>query len=137
MTKLAPKIACATVCLLLLCTASRSEAASPTDQQASMTDQQIAKVRELIHDTIQPTIDAINRKIDTLVDVIQANHLKSERGAQDERIADQKTGNSDEQNNDEHERKYNNDEHEHKYVERRYIYIYCCRPHCRPRCDDC
>ena len=146
MTKLATKLACTTVCLLLLCIASRSEAASPTDQEGPLTDQQMAKVRELINDTIQPSIDAINRKIDTLVGVIQANHLKSERGAQDEQIADYKTRNNDERNNDDREHTYNNDEGGHKYVERQYVYIYCCRPHwyhccrphhCKPRCDNC
>ena len=128
MTKLATKLACATVYLLLLCTAGQSQ---------SLTDQQMAKVREIIHDTVQPSIDAINQKIDTLVGVIQTNHLNSERSPRVERIADYKAENN---NN-------NNDEHEHKYVEKKIVYnIYCCRPHCyhccrphyyKPRCDGC
>ena len=135
MTKLATKLACATLCLLLLSAVSRTEAA---DQQASLTDQQVARVRELINDAIQSSLDAVNRRIDSLFGAIQANHLKAERRAQEERTADYKTGNDDEQSNDEHESNYNNGEHEHKYVERRYIYI-CCRSHwyhcCRPPCD--
>jgi hypothetical protein len=153
MTKLATKLACATVCLLLLCAGNRSEAGSLTDQEETLSDQQVAKVKELIHDAIQPNIDVINRKIDALVGVIQANHLEPGRGGQVQRIADYKTANDDGHkngynNNNNHEDSNNNDdEHERKYVVKKYYYhiycchprwYHCCRPHyCRPRCDDC
>jgi hypothetical protein len=129
MMKLATKLACATVCVLLFCTAGQSQ---------TLSDQQIAKVREIIHDAVQPSIDAINQKIDTLVGVIRTNHLNSRRGAQVERVADYKTENNDLNNKD--------DEHEHKYVKKIIYNIYCCRSHwyhccrphyCRPRCDGC
>src|SRR5215471_12035725 len=138
MTNLTTKLACATVCLLLLCTASRGEV-------ATLSDQQVSKVKELIHDTVQPSLDAINQKIDALVSVIQANHLRPERGLQTEHeIADYQLGQRNNKENDEH--KYEHDEHkyeheERKYVEYKTIYINCCRPRwyhcCRPRYDNC
>ena len=121
MTKLATKLACATVCLLLLCAGNRSEAASLMDQEEALSDQQIAKVKQLIHDAVQPSMDVINRKIDALVGVIEASHLGPGRGDQVRRIADYKPA-----NNDGHEPGYNknnshedgdnnnNDEHERK-----------------------
>jgi hypothetical protein len=149
MRKLATKLACATVCLLLLCAGNRSEAASLTDQEEALSNQQIAKVKELIHDAVQPSMDIINRKIDALVGVIEASHLSPGRSGQVQQIADYKpakpeynnnNGNEDEDNN-------NNDEHERKYeVKKYYYYIYCCHPRsyhccrshcCRSRCDDC
>jgi hypothetical protein len=140
------KLACATVCLLLFCTASRA-------QVATLTDQQVAKVRELIHDAVQPSLDAINQKIDTLVGVIQARHLRSEPGVQlEHEVADYQTAQrnnkpeDDERKYENNEHKYEHDEHkyehdERKYVEYKYIYINCCRPRwyhcCRPRYDNC
>jgi hypothetical protein len=127
MRKLATKLACATVCLLLLCAGNRSEAASLTDQEEALSNQQIAKVKELIHDAVQPSMDIINRKIDALVGVIEASHLSPGRSGQVQQIADYKpakpeynnnSGNEDEDNN-------NNDEHERKYeVKKYYYYIY-------------
>ena len=151
MTKLATKLACATVCLLLLCVGNRSEAASLMDQEEALSDQQIAKVKELIHDAVQPSMDIINRKIDALVGVIEASHLGSGRSGQVQRIADYKTGNNDGHekgyNNNDEDNNNNNEEHERKYVVKKYVYYiycchprwyHCCRPHyCRPRCDDC
>jgi hypothetical protein len=155
MTKLATKLACATVCLLLLCAGNRSEAGSLTDQEEALSDQQIAKVKQLIHDAVRPSMDVINRKIDALVSVIEASHLGPERGDQVRRIADYKPENNDGHepgynNNNSHEdedNNNNNDEHERKYVVKKYYYyIYCCHPrwyhccrsrYCRPRCDDC
>ena len=150
MTNLTTKLACATVCLLLFCAPSRGEV-------AALTDQQVAKVKELIRDTVQPSLDAINQKIDALVGVIQAGHLRPERSLQMEHeAADYQIGqrNNKPENdehryeNDEHkyEHKYEHDEHkyehdERRYIEYKYIYINCCRPHwyhcCRPRYDNC
>src|SRR5215470_6411382 len=137
MTNLTTKLACATACLFLLCTASRGEV-------ATLNDQQVSKVKELIHDAVQPSLDAINHKIDTLVGVIQANHLKSERGPQMEHeVADYKMGQHNNKDKDEH--KYeNNDEHKYEHEGRKYVeykYIDCCRPRwyrcCRPRYENC
>jgi len=146
MTSFTTKLACATVCLLLFCTASRAEV-------ATLSDQQVAKVKELIHDAVQPSLDAINQKIDALVGAIQANHLRPERGLQMEHeIADYQVGQRNNKDNDEHkyenndEQKYAGDEHKYEHEERRHveyktIYINCCRPRwyhcCRPRYDNC
>src|SRR6516162_11834235 len=130
MTKLATKLACATVCLLLLCVGNRSEAGSLTDQEEALSDQQIAKVKQLIHDAVQPSMDVINRKIDALVGVIEASHLGPGRGDQVRRIADYKPANNDGlepgyNKNNSHEdgdNNNNNDEHERKYVVKKYYY---------------
>lgn len=149
--KLATKLACATVCLLLLCGGNRSEAASLRGEEEALSDQQVAKVKELIHDAVQPAMDVINRKIDALVGVVEASHLKSGRVGQVQKIADYKTANNDDHENgyeNNHDNGNNNDEeHEHKYIVKKYVYYiyccqprgyHCCRPHyCRPSCDDC
>jgi hypothetical protein len=120
MRNLTTKLACATVCLLLLCTGSRA-------QVSGFTDQQINKVRELIHDTVQPSIDAINKKIDTLVETIEATHLKPQRNLQLDRVA------SDYQEPTNHV-KTSDDEHRTVIINN---YVGCCRPHWRPRWHHC
>jgi len=145
MRNLATKLACATVCLLILCTGSRGQ---------GLTDQQIAKVKDLIHDTVQPSIDAINKKIDALVGALETSHLKPQHSLQVERdISEYQTEPDTHIKTAAEERKY---EDERKYgderkngEERKVIYINCCRPRwegccrprwhhcCRPRWDNC
>jgi|SRR5215469_14160287 len=118
MRNLATKLACATVCLLLLCTGSRA-------QVSGFTDQQINKVKDLIHDTVQPSIDAINKKIDTLVETIEASHLKPQRSFQLDRVA------SDYQEPTNHKPPSD---------ERKVVVINnygCCRPHPKPHWHHC
>jgi hypothetical protein len=118
MRSLTTKLACATVCLLLLCTGSRA-------QVSGFTDQQISKVKELIHDTVQPSIDAINKKIDTLVETIEASHLRPQRSPQLDRVASdyQEPTNRDKTSDERKTVIINN-------------YVGCCR-HWRPRWHHC
>jgi hypothetical protein len=119
MTNLTTKLACATVYLLLLCTSSQGQ---------GLSDQQVSRVKELIHDTVQPSLDAINKKIDALVDAIGEIRLKPEGSLQLEReAADYKTEPT--------------THAESKYPEPRVTYINCCRSRwdncCRPRWNHC
>src|SRR5262249_5800281 len=83
--------------------------------------------KELIHDTVQPSIDAINTKIDTLVETIEASHLKPQRSFQMERVA------SDYQTEPTYHDKPPSDERKVVVIN----YVGCCRPYWRPHWHHC